>query len=53
MGVMKNAGRWRSAVGEEKVDTLLRGRHGHHILRGAQRIRSGSCRGRRNGWSTL
>lgn len=41
--------RGRSEVGEEEVDPLFRGRHSHHFLRGAQRIRPGAAWGRDHG----
>ena len=34
--------RERPAVGAEEVDPLLRGRDGHHLLRGPQRLRPGA-----------
>jgi hypothetical protein len=39
----------RTALGAQKVDPLLRGRHGYHFLRRSERVRPRANRGRSNG----
>ena len=53
LSVPQNVWRGRSAIREEEVDPLLRGRDRHHLLRGPQRLRPGAGRGRGDGESHL
>ncbi len=42
----------RPTIGAEEMDTLFRGCHGDHLLRGHVRVRSGVARGRDDGMSS-